>query len=95
MSTIAPRAPGVDTTLGARRDARRDRQIAALSPAERRLFDIVVDDVGPDEAMKLAQALIDALNRKIEARRSSPPTPPMATALSRFEWPSERRDESQ
>ena len=86
MSTIAPRAPGVDTTIGARRDARRDRQISALTTAERRLFDIVVDDLGPDEAMKLAQALVDALHRKLEARRITPPTTPTDTGHRRFEW---------
>lgn len=68
MSTIAPRAPGVDTTLDARRDARRDRQIDALSPFARRLFDIVADDLRPDEALKLAQALIAALRQRYPFR---------------------------
>lgn len=95
MSRVAPTAPSVDSTLGARRDARRERELAAMSPAARRLFDIAVDDVGPDEAMRLARALLDALNRTLEARRSSPPTPLTATDLSRIAWPSERRDESQ
>lgn len=77
MSLMASRTPSSDTTLGARRVARRDRQIAALSPAGRRLFEIVVDDLGSGEALKLAKALVDALHRKSETpRNSQSPAPP-------------------
>ena len=64
MSGLIP----VDNTLDERRDARRGRQIAALPPAERRLFEIVVADLGPVEALKLARVLVDALHRKVQAR---------------------------